>query len=104
MASAAAVASSNTEALATAKPVKSRDHGLKVQQRGQSALTDLGLVRGVAGVPRWILQDIPFDHLGHASTSIATSNVASIHLIASGKFTQPCGELALGKSAISRRN
>jgi len=50
IASAAAVASSSSDALATGKPVKITYHRLKIQQALQPALRNLGLVRRVLRV------------------------------------------------------
>ena len=62
IASAAAVASSSNDALATASPVRSVDHRLEVQQRLEPALADLRLVRRVRGVPGRVLQHVAADH------------------------------------------
>ncbi|CAH0038163.1 unnamed protein product [Clonostachys rhizophaga] len=51
------------------------DHGLEVEQGLQTALADLGLVGSVAGVPRWVLEDVALDDGGDLGTVVASSNV-----------------------------
>ncbi|CAI6084484.1 unnamed protein product [Clonostachys chloroleuca] len=51
------------------------DHGLEVEQGLETALTDLGLVWSVAGVPRWVLEDVALDDGGDLGTVVASSNV-----------------------------
>ena len=43
------------------QPGQVADHGLEVQQRLQPSLRDLGLVRGVGGVPGRVLEDVALD-------------------------------------------
>ena len=62
IASAAAVPSSSSDALARSMPVRSRDHRLEVQQRFEPALRDLGLVRRVRRVPGRVLEHVAQDH------------------------------------------
>ncbi len=62
IASAAAVPSSSMEAFAMARPVRSADHGLEVEQRLEAALGDLRLVGRVGGVPGRVLQHVAPDH------------------------------------------
>ncbi|CAG9942264.1 unnamed protein product [Clonostachys rosea f. rosea IK726] len=52
------------------------DHGLEVEQGLETALTDLGLVGSVAGVPRWVLEDVALDDGGDLGTVVASSNAS----------------------------
>ena len=61
IASAAAVASSSSDAFAIGRPVRSDDHGLEFEQRLEPPLRDLRLVRRVCGVPARVLEDVPED-------------------------------------------
>ena len=61
IASAAAVPSSSSEALAISSPVRSHDHRLEVEQRLEPALGDLRLVGRVRRVPAGVLQDVALD-------------------------------------------
>ena len=62
IASAAAVASSSSDALAVGRPGQVGDDGLEVEQRLEPALGDLRLVRRVGGVPARVLQHVAADH------------------------------------------
>src|SRR6266545_548023 len=61
IASAAAVASSRSDALARGSAVRSATIGLEVDERLEPALRDLGLIRRVLRVPARILEDVALD-------------------------------------------
>ncbi len=64
MASAAAVASSSMEALATGMAGEVTDQGLKIEQGFQTALGNFCLIGRVGGVPRGVFQNIALDNAG----------------------------------------
>ena len=86
---AAAVASSSSEALATSIPVRSRHHGLEVEQRLQAALGDLGLVRRVGRVPAGILEHAALDHAGRERVVIAEADVTAADAVLAGEAIEP---------------
>ena len=61
IASAAAVASSSSDALATSIAGQVAHHRLEVEQRFEPALGDLGLIRRVRRVPAGVLEHVPQD-------------------------------------------
>ena len=65
-----------------------RDHGLKVEQRLEAALRDLGLVRRVGRVPRRILEDIAEEHAGHDGVDIAHADVRVEELVLAAEVVQ----------------
>ena len=81
IASAAAVASSSSEAPATGKAGQVLDHGLEVQQRFQPALGDLRLVRRVGRVPAGVLQDVAADHGRGDGPVVAEADHGRQHLV-----------------------
>ena len=59
-------------------------HGLKVEQRLKPALADLGLIRRVRGVPRWIFKHVTHDHRGSCGAVVAHANEAGAHHVLVG--------------------
>ena len=57
------------------------DHGLVVEQRLQSALRDLRLVRGVLGVPSRVLEDVAQDDGGNVGAVVSGPLVGLEHLV-----------------------
>ena len=70
-ASATAVLSSSSEALAVSRPVRSATIVWKFKQRLEPALADLGLVRRVRGVPGRALEDVAPDHARRDRAGVA---------------------------------
>ena len=64
------------------------NHLLEVQQRFQTTLRNLRLIRRVRGVPRWIFEDIAQNYSRRVRTVIALTNQAGIHGILLRVFTQ----------------
>ena len=60
------------------------NHLLEVQQAFQTALGDLGLVRGVGGVPTGVFHHIAQYHVGHDGVVVAHADVGLEHLILAG--------------------
>ena len=62
------------------EPGQISDHGLEIQQRFQTALADLRLIRRIGRVPRRIFQDIALDDRRQNSPVVALANqrVASL--------------------------
>ena len=81
MASAAAVASSSKEALASGKPGKVANHRLKVQQAFQTALRDFGLVRRVLCVPARVFKYITQNNRRRNGIVITLANIVFEHFI-----------------------
>ena len=79
MASAAAVASSSSDALATSIPVRSLHHRLEVEQRLETALGDLSLIRRVRRVPARVLEHVPQDDGRRDGVVVAEADVAAEH-------------------------
>ena len=62
-----------------------RDHRLVRQQRLEPALADLGLVRGVSGIPGRVLQDVPQQDARRVRRRIAGADQRAYQLIAIGQ-------------------
>ena len=60
------------------------DHGLEVQEGFQTALGDLGLIRGVLGVPPWVLQDVSGDDPGGHRVVVAHPDEGPVDLVPPG--------------------
>ena len=75
IASAAAVASSSSDALATSIPVRSRHHRLEVEERFEPALRDLRLVRRVRRVPARVLEHVAQDDARRDAVVVAEADV-----------------------------
>ena len=88
MASAAAVASSSREELATGQPGQVGDHGLEVEQRLQPALGDLRLVGRVGGVPGRVLHDVAQDHRRGEGAVVAQADHRTEDPVAPGDVPQ----------------
>ena len=74
MASAAAVASSSSDALATGRPVRSSTTVWKFSSASSRPWRDLRLIGGVRGVPGGALQDVPPDHRGRDRAVVAEAD------------------------------
>ena len=81
IASAAAVASSSSDAFATSIPVRSRHHRLEIEQRLETALRDLRLVRRVRRVPARVLHHHPQDDARRDGVVIAEADVRAERLV-----------------------
>ena len=97
IASAAAVASSSSDALAIGQAGEVRDHGLEVQQRLQPALADLGLVGRVGGVPGRVLEDVAPDHRRGDRAAVAQPDHRDGDRVAPGERAQLGQRLGLGR-------
>ena len=86
MASAAAVASSRSDALATSIAGQIRHHRLEIEQRLEPALRNLGLIRRVRRVPARVLEHVPRDDGRRDRVVVAQADVAAAD-------TVRCGEL-----------
>ena len=58
------------------------DHLLKVEQRLEAALADLGLIGRVGGIPARILQHVALDHFRHERAVVAHADHRNIDAIA----------------------
>ena len=63
-------------------------HRLKVQERFEAALGDLGLVRGVGGVPAGILEHVAENHRRRDAVVVAVSDVGPEDPVARGDAAQ----------------
>ena len=81
MASAQAVASSSSEALAMSSAVRSADHRLEIQQRFEAALGNLGLIRRVLRVPAGIFQNVALDDRRRDAIVIAHADERAENLV-----------------------
>ena len=97
IASAAAVASSSSEALATCMPVRSRHHRLEREQRFEAALRDFRLVRRIRRVPAGILQDVAHDHARRDAVVVAEAEERPEDLVARRGLPQLAKELLLAQ-------
>ncbi len=88
IASAAAVASSSSDAPATGRPVRSATSGLEGQQRLQPALADLGLVGRVGGVPGRVLEDVAPDRRRGDRAAVAEPDHRDRDRVAPGERAQ----------------
>ena len=70
------------------EPAEIRHHCLEVQQGLQAALTDLGLVRGVGGVPGRTLEDVASDHTGRDRAVVAEADHGFGDPVARGELAQ----------------
>ncbi len=103
MASAAAVPSSSSEALAIGSPVRSADHGLVGEQRLEPALRDLRLVGGVLGVPAGILEDVAQDHRRHQAAVVTLADERAQHLVAADQRSAARRALRIRRAAAADR-
>ena len=72
-------------------------HRLEVQQRLEPALTDLGLVGRVRGVPSRVLEHVAQDHGGRDRVVVAEPDERREHLVAAGELPQPRERSGFGK-------
>ncbi len=86
IASAAAVPSSSSDALAIGSAGEVTDHRLEGQQRFEPPLRDLGLVRRVRRVPAGILEHVALDHRRHDRAGIPHADVRAEYVVARGKI------------------
>ena len=80
------------------------DHGLEVQQRLETALGDLGLVRRVGGVPGRVLEDVAADHRRRVGAVVAESDHRATHDVAVGQRPQigQHGHFRAGRRQVER--
>ena len=70
-------------------------HRLKVQERFEAALGDLGLVRGVGGVPAGILEHVAENHRRRDAVVVAVADVGPEDAVARGDAAQAAQVLVL---------
>ena len=95
IASAAAVASSSSEALAISRRRQIAHDGLEVEQRLEPALRDLGLVGRVLRVPARVLQHVALDDRGRDAVGVAHAEKAPPHLVLVGDLAELLEQVAL---------
>ena len=72
---------------------RERDHGgLEIQQRFEATLRDLGLIGGVGGVPRGVLEDVARNGGRHGRRVIAHADERAQGAVAVGQFADVGGE------------
>ena len=103
MASAAAVPSSSSEALAMSMPGEVAHHRLEVEERLEPALADLGLVRRVGRVPGRVLEHVAQDHARRDGAVVAQPDHRGEDLVAVGQRPQPGERLGLGQGVVDAR-
>ena len=64
------------------------DHGLKNQQRFETALRDFGLIRRVRRVPAGVFEHVAQDDAGGEAVAIALADVGFEDFIAAGDFAE----------------
>ena len=79
-----------------------RHHRLEVEQRFQTALRDLGLVRRIRGVPRGVLEHVAQDHGRRDRVVVAEPDERREHLVAIREPVQTFEHLGLGHRVASR--
>ena len=72
---------------------------LKVDERFEPSLGDLRLVRGVSGVPTWILENIALDDAGRDRSVVPHADEGSIHLVLIRDAAHPFESLGLCQRA-----
>ncbi len=77
------------------EPGQVRDHRLEIQQRLESSLGDLRLIRRVGRVPAGILQHVALDDLGREAGVIAHAEVGPERLVLTRDAAQRLQHLAL---------
>ena len=78
------------------QPGQFRHDGLEVQQRFQTALGDLRLVRRVLRVPGGVFQHVPLDHRRRQRAMVPHPDERPVHAVATGQFLHRRQHLALG--------
>ena len=81
-------------------------HRLKIQERFEAALGDLGLVRGVGGVPAGVLEHVAENHRGRDAVVVAVPDVGPEDAVARGDAAQAAQVLVLrdaGRKVERRR-
>ena len=79
------------------------DHGLEIEQRLQSPLGDLCLIRGVGGVPPGVLEDVPEDDWRRDRVGVAQPDERAAHAVARGRDTQLPQVVVLGAGRRQRQ-
>mmetsp|Transcript_800 Transcript_800/g.1430 ORF Transcript_800/g.1430 Transcript_800/m.1430 type:complete len:207 (+) Transcript_800:2449-3069(+) len=77
-----------------------RDEGLEVEQHLQPALTDLGLVGGVGGVPSWVLQHVAEDDGGDNSVIVSLTDEGLVDDILREYLLQVLDRLSLSHGRL----
>ncbi len=75
------------------------DHGLKVEQRLQPPLRDLGLVGRVGGVPARVLEHVALNDRGRDGAVVALPDHAAPHGVVVGERTQLGERLGFGRGS-----
>ena len=85
IASAAAVASSSSDAVGDLHPRQIAHHRLEIQERFEAALRDFGLIGRVGRVPPGVLEHVPEDDAGRDAVVVAEADVRLERLVARGE-------------------
>ncbi len=72
-----------------------RDHRLEIEKDFEPALGDLGLIRGVGGVPGGIFEHVPLDHGGRDGVVISETDQRGDNLILRRQLGEPIDHLRL---------
>jgi hypothetical protein len=72
------------------------DHGLEVEERFEPALGDLGLIRGVLGVPAGVFQDVALDDGGSNAAVVAEADVGTADDVLGGDGAELIEGVELG--------
>ena len=72
-------------------------HLLEIQQRLETSLRNLSLIRSISGVPTRILQNVSLDHLWHMSPVVTHADVRLVDFVLLTKFLQLTQRLRLRK-------
>ncbi len=75
------------------------DHGLEVEQRFETTLADLRLIRRVRRVPGRVLQDVTLDHRGQDGAGIALADQRREGLVLRGELAHMRERLGLAQRA-----
>ena len=77
-------------------PCQVGDHRLKVEQPFEAALGDLGLIRGIGGVPSGVLEHVPKNDTRREAAVVAEPDIRLEQLVAGGDPPQLPQKLMLG--------
>ena len=72
------------------------DHGLEIEEGFEAALGDLGLVRGVLGVPTGVLEDVALDDRGSDASVVSHADEGAEDLVLGGDGLEIGEDLRFG--------